>query len=223
MNRVVGVIPVGGNAVRLGLPKSMTKCMIPSGIGNTYTPIADHTVNKMLSAGADCLVFVHGEGFKDDVCEYYNTSYHVDGARTFASTILAAHNLLNGNYSRIIFGMPDTVFESNPYSILAKGRSTVCALFRTNNDELRVDRLDVERKCFHVKSPKTDKNTHRFWGALGFDKLQVDQWVSDNLFTVHSEVGMIINQSKFETFGNDEYHDLGTWDEVRKYWRDNQP
>lgn len=221
MTKVIGVIPVGGKAVRLGLPQSMTKCMIPSGIGNTYTPIADHTVTKMLDAGADHLVFVHSNKIKEDVAEYYNKYYHIQGAHTFANTILVAHNFLNGNYGRMIFGMPDTVFEYNPYSILAKSRSTICALFRTNNEQLRVDRLDIGQTFFHVKSPKTDKNINMFWGALGFESLQVDQWISDNLFTVHSEVGMILNQSKFEIFGNDEYHDLGTWSEIRKYWSNN--
>jgi glucose-1-phosphate thymidylyltransferase len=55
---IYGLIPIGGKGTRLGLPFS--KEMLPQAGVLFYKPIVSHVTEKMMQAGADRIIFVHG-------------------------------------------------------------------------------------------------------------------------------------------------------------------
>lgn len=221
MGKIFGVVPVGGSAKRLGLPPCMSKEMLPQVGLDHYKPISSHVVDKMLEAGAEKVVFVHGERFKDDIVDYYsgNRFKHITQARPgFARVLMDFHAsgvAREGDY--VFFGLPDTVFAGNPFCSMTDVVS--CGLFHVPYDAI-VDRLERHGNCFHVKSPKMEANTQLCWGVLGFPFSSIGETIRLGYFDVYGEIGEILNlmPGKDFIYGGD-YLDLGTWDVLNKYWK----
>ena len=186
---IYGLIPIGGKGLRLGLPYS--KEMLPQKNFTYYNPIVNHTVAKMLSARVDHIVFVHGKNFKKDVKKFYQD-----------------------DHDQIVFGLPDTIYQGNPFKELLTHPNIVAGLFQASDYSL-VDRLWHGK--FQVKSPKTNENEVWFWGTLKFDGADIKKMIDDKQFNKHTEIGSILNEYDFRCAYFNKYFDLGTWKGYNDY------
>lgn len=216
---IYGVIPVGGKGTRLGLPYS--KEMLPQKNYDHYNPIMNHVVEKMKMAGAKKIVFVHGSEFKRDVLEYFNDlemhAHIMQDHLGFANVLRDAYNVLvTKDDDQLLFGLPDSVFDDNPFIEMIQKPGIVCGLFTTNSYS-KVDRLSVEGQHFQVKTKKTDQNYEWFWGILKFDAQDVAKMIEDDAFERYSEIGHILNMYKFSVMHGRSYLDLGTWMNYNRY------
>ena len=62
---IKGIVPIGGFGTRLGM--TFSKEMLPQKNYNYYNPISNHLVSRMLEAGAEEIIFIHGDELKNDV------------------------------------------------------------------------------------------------------------------------------------------------------------
>lgn len=211
---IIGIIPIGGKGMRLGLPFS--KEMLPQKGYDYYEPIANHLVKKMELAGAEKIVFIHGIEYKQDVKEFFNDPKYIhitQQAPGFATTIRDGAAAID-NFDKVLFGLPDSIFKGNPYLPMLEVGGIVCGLF-TTNDESKVDR--VSGNHFDVKAPKTEHNSSHFWGVLKFDKEDVNRFINDNMFEKFAEIGYILNQYPKTMIEAGPYIDLGTWSNYNNY------
>lgn len=215
---IYGLIPIGGKGTRMGLPFS--KEMLPQRGYNFYNPIVNHLVEKMKIAGAEKICFVHGEEFKQDVCDHFEGDEHIHLLQNkigFANVILDfINNISISNNDIVIFGLPDSIFEGNVFSQLISKQGIVIGLFVTDDDS-KVDRLSVSENKFQVKVAKTHNNLNLFWGTLKFDGSDLMNMTINNVFETYTEIGDILNlyEKTFIQCGN--YIDLGTWSTYNKY------
>jgi hypothetical protein len=215
---IVGVVPIGGLGTRLGL--TFSKEMLPQKDTSLYNPISNHLVNKMLEAGAEKIIFIHGDDFKIDVTSFYTTNEHKHYKQSktgFANVLYEAYKIENIKKNDIVlFGMPDTIFEDNLYIQMVKESGVVAGLFVTDS-ESKVDRLDKAGQKFHVKTELDMNTTENFWGILKFDGQNISDAIEQGLFDMYSEVGPIVNSFKFTTVQGGKYIDLGTWKNYNRY------
>lgn len=213
---IIGLIPIGGKGTRLSLPYS--KEMLPQKNYDHYNPVVNHLVEKMLLAGAERIFFVHGNEFKKDVCDHFsgdNYSHILQNNLGFANVIKDFYDLiLLDDKDKILFGLPDSVFDQNPFVEMLNLPGIVCGLFTTEPFS-KVDRL--ENDIFKVKTNKSQTNSDWFWGILKFDKHNIQQMVQDNMFEKYNEVGEILNQYPKLFVKGKRYLDLGTWVGYNKY------
>lgn len=236
MNNIFGLIPVGGKGLRLSLPFS--KEMIPQKNYDYYNPLINHTVQKMEFAGANTIIFVHGSEYKKDIIDYFSnvknqTKYiHIKQETIgFAQIIIDFINYLNNNdivfcdNDKVILGLPDSIFDKNPFIELLELPGIACGLF-TTTPYTKVDRINLENK-FDIKCEKNNNNSEFFWGILKFTikdlKIAINKVynVYGNTFT--NEIGEILNlcdipKNNF-VYGK-KYLDLGTWKNYNKYLSD---
>ncbi len=223
--KIIGVLPVGGNAVRLGLPSGLSKSMLPQAGKDTYIPVICHTIQKMQEAGATEIYFIHAKNdYKKDIVEWFNEDgyWHIQQRKdNFANTLLSSiHHYLDKNQDyRILYGLPDTIFEDNPYISLAGEKGLAVALFEAE-DTLKVDRLiaDDTRRIFEIKSVKTNSNEKWFWGCFALDSADLTIMIKDNAVINDSEIGLILNGYQKHTYYFGQYLDLGIWSNMNKYW-----
>ena len=228
---IYGLIPCGGKGTRLGLP--FPKEMLPLKGYTQYKPLIDHTVEKMLSAGAEEIFFIHGTQIKQEIVDYYTHScgIHVKQKTPgFAQVLLDFVECMTDSLKdddQILFGLPDSVYEGNPFIEMLKQKGIVCGLFITDNPETRVDRLSIDAMGFQIKSPKRADNQNWFWGVLKFDGLQLKNiaeilrpdeysWQATKI-TPYTEIGAILNRLPHTLIKNGSYTDLGTWIDYNKY------
>lgn len=225
-----GLIPVGGKGLRLGLP--FPKEMLPQKGHLEYKPLIAHTVDKMVEAGAGYIVFVHGQEYKQEIVDYYHQSnfLHIKQERPgFAMVLLDFVETIRSltNTDQILFGLPDSIYEGNPFVNMLKQKGIVCGLFITDNPETKVDRLSIDAMGFQIKAPKRVDNQDWFWGVLKFDGLQLKNiaeilkpdeysWQATKI-TPYTEIGAILNRLPHTLIKNDWYLDLGTWVDYNKY------
>ena len=219
---IYGLVPIGGNGTRLGL--TFSKEMLPQKGFRHFNPISNHLVNAMQEAGADEIVFVHGFDLKKDVAEFFNDNCHrhlPQGAKGFANVLreLLVNIPLQYN-DKVLFGMPDTVFQGNPFFEMIKHPGITCGLF-TTNDESKVDRLFVDVQKFAVKHSKNSTLQDRFWGLLKFDGFDIGDMDTKGYFSKFSEIGDILNQYDFSCVYAEKFLDLGTWDNYNYYLNNN--
>lgn len=215
---IIGIVPIGGKGTRLGL--TFSKEMLPQKNFQYYNPIANHLVSKMLEAGASKIIFVHGFEAKKDVTSYFvsETFVHLVQKNTGFANVLK--EVIDANYitseDTILFGMPDTIFEDNPFLQLVKEDNICCALFKTNSTS-KVDRLSLHNNLFVIKSEKTEDVSSYFWGVIKFDGKSLLKAYNSQLFGIHTEIGALLNALGFnyKTFGR--YIDLGTWPNYNRY------
>lgn len=220
---IIGIIPVGGKGTRLGL--SFSKEMLPQKNYDYYNPVMNHLVEKMEMAGAQKIFFVHGLEIKRDIENFFTgeTYFHITQTELgFAKVlnavgeILAAYDPLQ-SADKILFGLPDSVFDGNPFVEMLLKPGIVCGLF-TTDDYSKVDRLNLDNTAFQVKTPKTDNNTDWFWGLIKFDG-DVFKQVSEQA-KLTNEVGDILNQHTVKFVKGKRYLDLGTWVNYNRYLSD---
>lgn len=216
---ICGLIPVGGNGTRLSLPFS--KEMLPQKNFDFFNPIISHVVEKMEMAGADQIVFVHGQSFKRDICDFFRdeSKYkHIEQKTTGFGNILmdfylSARPPLN---SKILFGLPDTVFDKNPFVEMLLYSGIVCGLFITDPHS-KVDRLNVNKTQFQVKTPKTHDNLDWMWGVLKFDGSDIASIVKTINMEQRIEMGDILNSYPLKHVYGKNYLDIGTWANYNQY------
>jgi adenylate cyclase class IV len=216
---IIGLIPIGGKGTRLGLPFS--KEMLPQKDYGFYNPIANHLVEKMQLAGAEKIIFVHGDELKGDVKSFFNNpdyfAHIKQNSKGFAQVIKDASEQVPLNDSdEVLFGMPDSVFEGNPYiEMLTHGG--ICVGLFTTSINTKVDRLTSRGDLFEVKSIKKSTNSDLFWGVVKFDGLSIKKFIRDGVFDKTTEVGEVLNNYKFEQVLSGRYIDVGTWENYNKY------
>jgi hypothetical protein len=215
---IYGMIPIGGKGTRLGLPYS--KEMLPQKNFDYFNPLVNHIVEKMHLAGAEKIYFIHGWEFKKDVVEYFKEERYIHVLQEklgFANVIADFYRESKiESTDRVLFGLPDSVFDENPFVELVDKKGIVAGLFVTDPIS-KVDRLDTEQQNFQVKSSKTEDNLDLFWGVLKFDGADLTQMVSDNVFDLHTEIGNILNLYKKTYVICKSYLDLGTWSNYNRY------
>lgn len=215
---IYGIIPIGGKGTRLSLP--FAKEMLPQKNYDYYNPVVNHVVEKMLLAGAKIIVFVHGTEFKQSVLEYFSHSQykHIKQITVgFANVIKDFRQQMELNdEDQVLFGLPDSVFDQNPFVEMLHTKGIVCGLFVTT-PQTAVDRLTNDKKQFDVKSKKTADNLDWFWGILKFDIANIDQMIRDQMFDKYKEIGHIINHYQCSMIYGNNYLDLGTWPSYNRY------
>jgi len=215
---IYGLIPIGGVGKRLNLP--FAKEMLPQKDFDHYNPVVNHVVEKMLLAGSQKIVFVHGNEFKQSVVDYYCGSQYDHIKQTdlgFANVIkdFWQHCDLQSQ-DKVLFGLPDSVFDQNPFVEMLHLEGIVCGLFMTTA-QTAVDRLSNDKTHFDIKSKKTSNNLDWFWGILKFDASNIDQMIRDQMFEQYKEIGHILNQYKVALVYGKNYLDLGTWPGYNRY------
>lgn len=213
-----GLIPIGGKGLRLGLPYS--KEMLPQKNFDVYNPVVNHLVQKMLLAGAECITFVHGLEYKDDVKEYFSSSQYnhiLQSKLGFANVIkdFGEYQYLTKG-DKILFGLPDSIFNSNPFIEMLNVPGIVCGCF-TTDDYSKVDRLDLDSNFFQIKTPKTSNNQNKFWGVIKFEFEDIKLMLDDKVFDTTSEIGDLLNKYGFKFVEGEQYIDLGTWEGYNRY------
>ena len=215
---IYGLVPIGGKGTRLGL--TFSKEMLPQKGTSHFNPISNHLISKMRAAGAEQIIFIHGFEVKRDVIDYFNSDIHrhfiqrSDGFSNVLKEFLV--NIPISKNDLIFFGMPDTIFNGNPFSKMAAHEGVSCGLF-TTNDESKVDRLLINENKFAVKRAKSPGLQDRFWGLLKFDGEDIINMNKKGYFSKYNEIGDIVNQFQFNcTFAGD-YLDLGTWETYNYY------
>jgi len=219
---IYGLIPVGGKGQRLGLP--FPKEMLPQKNFNFYNPISNHIVEKMLLAKADRIVFVHGATFKEDIVDFFsgNSFVHItQEVEGFAQVLEEFINKikLEIDEDKILFGLPDSIFNGNPFLEMLGYEGIVAGLFQTDINA-KVDRINNETGKFDVKKSKSELNSDFFWGVLKFDAKNLRSFQDENLFSETKEIGEILNKSKYKLVYANKYIDLGTWDNYNRYVSD---
>jgi hypothetical protein len=215
---IYGLIPIGGAGTRLGLPYS--KEMLPQKNFDYFNPLVNHIVEKMKFAGAEKICFVHGKDFKKDVTEFFDEQNHIHILQEelgFANVILDfCKKIKIEDSDKVIFGLPDSLFEGNPFIDLIDKKGIVTGLFVTNA-LTKVDRLEKSKNNFQIKVPKTEDNLDLFWGVLKFDGSDLKKMIEDRVFSFHTEIGDILNLYEKTHVICTSYLDLGTWNNYNKY------
>ena len=220
-NNIYGLIPIGGKGLRLSVPFS--KEMIPQKNFDYYNPIVNHLVEKMELAGAQTIVFVHGLEFKEDVKNFFNKSSYVhilQKKKHFASVILDFYNkILPKDNDIVLFGLPDSIFDKNPFIEMLNHKGIVCGLFYTE-PQSKVDRLNKKGNKFQIKTTKDKTNQDWFWGVLKFNGINIKNMVKSKIFERETEIGSILNLYKKHIIYGEKYLDLGTWSNYNRYLLD---
>lgn len=213
-----GLLAVGGKGTRLGLPFS--KEMLPQKGYDYYNPLINHTIEKMLLAGAEKIVFVHGDKFKDDIKNYFTDDKYIHICQKnigFARVIEDFYNQITPKDDDIIyFGLPDTVYEDNPFIFLGLTKGIVCGLFTTEK-HVKVDRLSKNSTLFQIKTEKNESNQDLFWGVLKFDGVNIKLMIEKDLFSKYSEIGHILNEFENKHLIFDNFLDCGIWENFHIY------
>jgi hypothetical protein len=220
-NSTYGLIPIGGKGTRLALQYS--KEMIPQKNFDYYNPVVNHIVEKMELAGAEKIIFVHGSEFKEDIKQYFKDEKYIHILQKtigFANVILDFYDQINPmDEDVILFGLPDSIFNKNPFVEMVIHDGIVCGLFTTDKQS-KVDRLNKEGKNFQIKTSKNEDNQDWFWGVLKFNGRNIKRMIQDDIFKKYSEIGLILNSYEKSIIYGESYLDLGTWINYNRYLSD---
>jgi len=217
---IYGIIPVGGKGVRLSLP--YPKEMLPQKNFDYYNPVINHTVEKMFMAGTDVIYMVHGREYKKEIVEYYADNSKVlhitQESPSFSGVLQDFYEKVNFKETdKILFGLPDSIYDKNPFIEMLNIPSIVCGLFISDNN-IKADRPSIEDEGrFQVKVAKNETNSDYFWGVLKFDGRNLNNFIDAGYLSKFTEIGDILNHYvKTYVYGKD-YVDLGTWMGYNKY------
>ena len=215
---IIGIVPIGGIGTRLGL--TFSKEMLPQRNYTYYNPVSNHLVSKMMEAGAEKIIFIHGDELKRDVTSFFTNDKFIHICQKKSGFANVLFEFLDYNHTTendiLFFGMPDTIFENNPFIEMASIKGVVAGTFNTD-DESRVDRLEKNMKTFRVKTQIEDDLLNIFWGILKFDGKDLKEAYKQNLFEKYTEVGDIVNYLGFNIVKGGKYIDLGTWINYNRY------
>jgi glucose-1-phosphate thymidylyltransferase len=225
---IIGIVPVGGKGLRLGLPFS--KELLPI-ISDNYYPVINCTIKKMREAGTDIIFLVHGTEFKFDVLKYLGSSdlIHIRQTKAgFARVLVDVFNYCsyenNLLVDKVLFGLPDSFYEGNCFVDAVKKKESTIILFY-DQSELKVDRLSVNDKVFFNPKTSYDENFWRssyFWGAFVLNAddfkrmaLMIDK---QGLTEIGNALNMLELQECSFAYSLERYYDLGTWNDFKKFY-----
>lgn len=216
---IYGIVPVGGKGTRLGLP--FPKELLPLKGHDFYYPVCKFTIDNMIAAGCDKIYLIHGAETKELLKNYFNDEVyeHINNhSPLFSKTITCFEESVDiKEGDKILYGLPDSHYDGNPFIDLCSEPGLSCGLFRTVDDS-RVDRILKKENKFDVKNVKTEDNLNLFWGVLKFDRDTILKYCEIQRQTGEPEVGNIVNQIPFTTVEAGDYIDLGTWSSLNIYW-----
>jgi len=215
---IYGIVPVGGAGVRLGLP--FPKELFPLKGKDRYYPVCQHTIDNMLFAGCEKIVFVHGKTYKKHITDMYQGEMfvHVNNmgerqSEIFSYFLRSIHVKAGDTF---LYGLPDSWYTENLFPEMLTIKGIVCGMF-TSGDESTVDRLDMSRKF--VKCKRKDESVSiECWGVLKFDHEDIVKFV-DIIENSDFEVAAVLNKFNFQLCYGSHYFDLGTWNSMNEYWR----
>jgi hypothetical protein len=215
---IYGLLPVGGKGMRLALP--FPKELLPQKGFNRYNPIINHVVGKMEDAGAERIVFVHGEEFKEGIRSHYSGPNYIHIKQTKPGFAMVLKDFVDAiplkDEDIVLFGLPDSIFEGNPFRDMVLKDGIVCGLF-FSDPYAKVDRLSKTEPVFQVKTAKHDDNQNWFWGVLKFGSTDLKRIMFDRMLEQHTEIGDILNHYPKSFVHGDTYLDLGTWYSYNRY------
>lgn len=219
---IYGLIPIGGKGVRLSLPFS--KEMLPQKNYGYFNPVANHLVEKMLFAGAEKIIFIHGKVLKTDVAEFFDGDRYIHFLQNkpgFSQVLIDAIELIPemANDDKVLFGLPDSVFDGNPFVEMVDQPGICAGVFQTY-ESTKVDRLNLDGTKFQIKTAKNTANQDWFWGVLKFDVSDLFKIRSAKYAEKYSEIGDILNEYDFTLIHGRRYIDIGTWENYNKYISD---
>lgn len=243
----IGLIPCAGKGNRLSLPFS--KELFPNVHTSSYSPILMYTINAMKQAGirhfvitinpdkSDIIKFL-GNGSKWGVTLSY--SVHPE-PRSLPESLDEAYQLIKDKM--VVFAMPDTYVQPDTFlqSLLQvhladPTREVTLGCFETNNPS-KFGMVD-----FHIDSGKVkaiyDKQASSslqwMWGAMVWNPLfteAIHRFVekkggknqgTQELILSDALLSMIEqNKVNVHCFDKGSYRDLGTYDEIR-LWSKNE-
>lgn len=211
---IIGILPVGGQGKRLGL--AFDKELLPLKGYDYYYPVIQHSVEKMEQAGAQKIIFVHGQFLKTSLCQLYSGDkyFHVcqfqPGFARVLEFVWSQKYILDDDV--VLFGLPDTVYEGNSFIDMVHKPGIVCGIFYVEDDSARLCRLDKNLKNFDVKQTfNPEMNSRLIWGVLKFDGKDIRKMIEDNVFSATNEIGDILNRYPRSWVLSRKYVDLGTW------------
>lgn len=220
---IYGILPVGGEGKRLGLP--YPKGLLPIKGLDHYQPIINCSVKYMLQAGAEIIIFTHDKQFKRQIKEYFNGDKYIHllnpsqrSVNFCKSLLVPIQNGIGIQGDVFLFGLPDTLFDYNVYLQMKDIEGIVCGVFLAQDDELKVDRM--QNGQFKVKSTFIQSNSKLFWGCLKFDYIDIISYKEKLERNNLKDVGYVLNKLNFTCIKTDsEYIDLGTWKDVNYYYQ----
>lgn len=216
---IYGLIPVGGTGSRLGLP--FPKELLPLKNYSYYHPVIKLTVDNMLLAGCEKIIFVHGAIKKKEIINLYNTDKfeHISNKSARQSEVFTCFykhlkkTIKNEDF--VLYGLPDTFYKDNVFIDMIQEKGSICCMFSVH-DKCIVGRLNKEKKF--IKSNKKENLSNFCWAAL---KLDCDSIKKFNFLLLQNksfEVEDLLNNIEFKTIHAGSYIDLGTWDSLNFYW-----
>ena len=137
---ITGIVPIGGFGTRLGM--TFSKEMLPQRNYKYYNPVSNHLVSKMIDAGAKKIIFIHGDELKSDVTSFFTNDnfIHICQKKSgFANVLVEFLDYTHTTKNDVLFfGMPDTIFENNPFikmaSIKTKLSRYKASFYRFNSE-----------------------------------------------------------------------------------------
>lgn len=213
---IYGIVPVGGTGSRLNLP--FPKELLPLKGHDFYFPVCHHTVNNLVEAGCEKIVFVHGIDYKKEIVSLYSGDDHIhvlNPGRRQSEIFTSFYDSIKKSESDIyLYGLPDSWYTGNLFLEMKNRPGTVCGMFEAE-DNMKVDRLNQENKF--VKSVKTPGLSSQCWGVLKFGSLEMKEF-SQVIRETDFEVADSLNRLSLDFVFGKKYFDLGTWDSLNKYW-----
>jgi len=215
---IYGLVPVGGIGSRLGLP--FHKELLPLKGYKEYYPVCRYTVDNMLSAGAEKIVFIHGKNYKKEIIEIFSGKkyIHLNNISDRQSEVFSVFfdNIFLEEQDILFYGLPDTFYIKNLFLNMKEKKGLVCGMYKID-DNPKVGRLDIDTKKF-IKSIKKHNNSDFCWGVLKLDYEVLKKFYNYLKLDSLAEAEELINLVDFSLEYGEEYFDLGTWDSLNKYW-----
>lgn len=221
MDRTGVILPAAGLATRIG---GIPKFLLPSRDGRSL--IAEH-----VQAASDCgtVLVATRPHFEEFLREHLDGLAQVIGAvtTTMSETVRVALDMIP-EAERVVVGLPDTaVHPWTPYSELLAGLDQgdlVVAAYPTRSDQagrLGALRFDDGRRVVEVrdKDPAVSHWTHH-WGAIGFRRPVLTEFLdeADPHVGYALEAAVSAGRIGHAVHFGEEYFDLGTVEEVQRFW-----
>lgn len=232
----IGVIPAAGMGTRLGLPFS--KELFPIYTDTSYTPIILKSIQALKKIGINEIVVIINWA-KNDIIKYLgngkkfeiNITYVVQNEpKSLPQAIKEAYHLLEGKV--VYFLMPDTLIEPNDFLVefdtKPVEKEITLGLFKTTRpDKFGMVNFQNDLVTFMEEKNSSSKLEY-MWGFMRwkdkfskailnfpYDLESKETTMSDvvNNFLLSGDVG-------FVKLDNYKYRDLGTFDEIEKYFEE---
>lgn len=215
---IYGLVPVGGVGSRLNLP--FHKELLPLKGYNSYYPVCKLTVDNMLFAGAEKIIFIHGSNKKKEIVELFNNKnfLHLNNNSKRQSEVFSVffNNVPLNENDVILYGLPDSYYNINLFPKMLNNSGLVCGMYKCSSYS-NVGRIDIKTNKF-IKSQKNAYLSEFCWGVLKFDYNSIKNFNYYINKDINLEAEELLNFNNFSLLYGDLYYDLGTWDSINSYW-----